>query len=53
MDNKCQLVDELIQAVTRKLEANRPLLERSLHFGRLTWRVTKKGDITVNLELKF
>lgn len=52
MDNRCQLVDELIEAVIRKLKANRSVLERSLHFGRLTWRVTKKGDIEVDLEPK-
>ena len=46
-------VDSLIEAIKRKLEANRSILERSISFGRLGWRLNKKnGEIEVDLELK-
>ncbi len=46
-------VDYLMEAIKRKLEANRSTLERSISFGRLSWRFNKKkGEIEVDLELK-
>ena len=46
-------VDYLIDAIKRKLEANRSTLERSISFGRLSWRLNKKkGEIEVDLEPK-
>ncbi len=46
-------VDHLIDAITRKLQANRLILERSMTFGRLSWRFNKKAsEIEVDLELK-
>jgi len=53
-DNQANnLVNHLIEAIVQKLEANRTVLIRSLHFGRLSWRRNKKnGEIEVDLELK-
>lgn len=45
-------VDELIEIITRKLRENRPTLQKSLRFGRLTWREKKPGVVEVDLELK-
>jgi hypothetical protein len=46
-------VDHLIKVIVKKLEANRAVLERSIHHGRLSWRSSKKnGEIDVDLELK-
>ncbi len=46
-------VDSLIEAIKLKLEANRSTLERSISFGRLSWRLNKKkGEIEVDLEPK-
>ena len=46
-------VDYLMEAIKRKLEANRSTLERSINHGRLSWRFNKKkGEIEVDLELK-
>ncbi len=46
-------VDYLIEAIKRKLEANRSTLERSISFGRLSWHLNKKkGEIEVDLEPK-
>ena len=46
-------VDYLIETIKRKLEANRSTLERSMSFGRLSWRLNKKnGEIEVDLEPK-
>ena len=44
--------DDLIEAITVKLRRNHAILERSVHFGRLSWRSTKKGEIEVDLEPK-
>jgi hypothetical protein len=46
------LVDELIRLVNEKMEDNRPLLARSLNWGRLSWRMGKRGKIEVDLEPK-
>jgi hypothetical protein len=47
------MVDHLIQAIVQKLEANRTVLGKSIHHGRLSWRVGRKnGEIEVGLELK-
>ena len=46
-------VDHLIDAITKKLQANRQVLGQSLSFGRLGWRFNRKKDeIEVDLELK-
>ena len=45
-------VDALIELITRKLRENRPILEKSLRFGRLTWRKKETGVTEVDLELK-
>ena len=45
-------VDELIEVINRKLSGNRSVLERSLRFGRLSWRLRKNGQIEVELEPK-
>lgn len=45
-------VERLIRTIVEKLEANRPVLARSLHFGRLSWRTTKNGEVEVDLEPK-
>ena len=52
VDHRATTVDDLIEAITRKLEANRPVLERSLHFGRLSWRLQQNGALQVDLEPK-
>ena len=44
-------VDHLIQDIVEKLEANRPVLVKSLRFGRLIWR-HKNGKTEVDLEPK-
>jgi hypothetical protein len=46
-------VDQLIKVITDKLQANRPMLERSKQHGRLSWRSGKKdGEIEVDLDLR-
>ncbi len=46
-------VDYLIETIKRKLEADRSILERSISFGRLGWRLNQKnGEIEVDLEHK-
>lgn len=46
-------VDSLIDAIHKKLVANRSVLEKSLHYGRLNWRTEKKsGQIEIDLEPK-
>ena len=49
---RLRTVDELIDIILKKLRANREILERSLHFGRLSWRTRKDGEIEVELEPK-
>ena len=45
--------DRLIDAITKKLQANRSVLERSINHGRLSWRINKRsGEIEVDLEPK-
>ena len=45
--------DRLIDAITKKLQANRSVLERSINRGRLSWRINKRsGEIEVDLEPK-
>ncbi len=47
------LVDQLIDSILRKLQANRGILMRSVNYGRLVWRRDKKdGQIEVDLEPK-
>ena len=41
---------ELIAAITAKLESNTAIVEKSIAFGRLTWRRTKHGGFEVKLE---
>ena len=45
-------VDELIDTICRKLQANREILKRSLSYGRLVWRNRKNGEVEIDLELK-
>ncbi len=45
-------VDEVIDAIHKKLVANREVLIRSLAFGRLLWRKKKNGQVEIELELK-
>ena len=48
------MVDHLIDAIVRKLRANRGILLRSASYGRLVWRRKKKdGQIEVDLEPNF
>ena len=42
--------EELIAAITAKLESNRSIVEQSITFGRLTWRRTKHGGFEIDLE---
>ena len=42
-------VDKLIEAIIGKLQANRAILAKSRHHGRLSWR-TSNGVIDVKLE---
>ena len=41
---------ELIAAITAKLESNRAIVEQSIGFGRLTWRTTRNGEFEIKLE---
>lgn len=43
-------VDQLVDAIVRKLEANRAVLQKSLEHGRVSWRIDSAGRITVKLE---
>ena len=53
MSQTNELVDQLIDSIMRKLQANRGILLRSVNYGRLVWRRNKKdGQIEVDLELK-
>ena len=46
-------VDHLIDAIVKKLEANRTVLEKSIHYGRISWRLGRKtGKIEVDFEPK-
>ncbi len=46
-------VDHLIDAIVKKLNANRTVLEKSIHYGRISWRLGRKaGEIEVDLEPK-
>ena len=44
-------VDQLIETVVKKLQANRHVLQKSPDYGRLIWR-RKKGELEIDLELK-
>ncbi len=45
-------INQLIAAVTAKLEANREIIGRSTSYGRLGWRKGKNGSFEIDLELK-
>lgn len=45
-------VDQLFDAIASKLTANRAILEKSVHYGRLSWRMKPNGQIEVDLEPK-
>ncbi|MDA0365508.1 MAG: hypothetical protein O2843_06530 [Chloroflexi bacterium] len=47
---KAASTEELIAAITAKLESNRAIVEQSIAFGRLTWRRTRNGAFEVDLE---
>lgn len=52
-ESRAEQVDKLIQIISDKLQANRGVLERSLAFGRLSWRLNRKNNvIEVDLEPK-
>ena len=42
-------VDKLIEAMVAKLNANRGVLAKSLHHGRISWR-SSNGKVDVKLE---
>lgn len=42
--------EELIAAITAKLESNCAIVEQSIAFGRLTWRRTRNGEFEIDLE---
>ena len=44
-------VDNLIDAINKKLVANSAILLMSIDFGRMKWRRNKKGDFEIDLEL--
>ena len=37
-------VDHLIDAIVKKLNANRTVLEKSIHYGRISWRLGKQAE---------
>ncbi len=46
-------VDNLIDALVKKLQSNREVLRKSPNYGRLVWRVDRKrGQVEIDLELK-
>ena len=45
-------VDELINTIGKKLQANREILKKSLAYGRLVWRNKRNGEVEIDLELK-
>lgn len=47
---KAASTQDLIAAITTKLESNSAVVEQSISFGRLTWRRTKNGEFEVKLE---
>ena len=47
-----KLAEELTEVIASKLKMNRSILERSLDFGRVSWRRTRNGSFEVKLELK-
>lgn len=47
---KVPSAEELIAALTAKLESNRAIVEQSIAFGRLTWRQTRNGEFEIKLE---
>ena len=47
---KAASAQELIAAITAKLESNTAIVEKSIAFGRLTWRRTKHGGFEVKFE---
>lgn len=52
-DQTTDMVDQLIEAICKKLEANRSILARSIRAGRISWHHSKKiGEIVVDLEPK-
>lgn len=52
-ERRAEQVNKLIQCISDKLQANRGVLEHSLWFGRLSWRLNRKNDeFEVDLEPK-
>ena len=49
--NNIAAVDKLIEALLKKLQSNREVLQKSPDYGRLIWR-RKNGEIEIDLELK-
>jgi hypothetical protein len=53
MSQSAITVDDLIKLILKKLEANRPVLMRSVQHGRVSWHFNKRsGEFEVNLEPK-
>jgi hypothetical protein len=50
--SSCAAVDRLIKLIVMKLEANKPVLAKSLGHGRVTWRKQGNGEIEIDLEPK-
>ena len=51
-DHDRRAVDNLIDAVIRKLRSNPEMLQKSLNYGRLVWRCDRgRGKIDIKLEL--
>lgn len=44
-------VEQLIEAISKKLQANRNVVARSIAYGRVSWRL-KNGNVELDVELK-
>ena len=45
-------VDELIDAIHKKLLAHPEIVGKSLPYGRIIWRTKRNGEVEIDLELK-
>ena len=51
--NDFMAVDNLIDALVKKLQSNREILRKSPNYGRLVWRLDRRrGQVEIDLELK-
>ena len=52
--NSPDIAMRISEAIWKKFESHRDIVNRSPNYGRLIWRVKRKnGEIEVDLELKF